>query len=61
MKTRRDSVWKTKESLEEKAKKLQGDIENYQKEQKNKKSLRDELDKNYEELNAVKEEIIKEQ
>ena len=61
LKTRRDSVWKTIETLEEKAKKLKTDIKEYQTEQESKIALRDALDKNYEELNAEKQEIIKEQ
>lgn len=61
LKTRQDTVWKTKEMLEVKAKKLKADIEKYQDERESKVALRDALDKNYEELNAEKQEIIKEQ
>ena len=60
LKTRRDNVWKTIEILKDKAKKLQGDIEKYQTEQASKIALKDALDKNYEELNAEKQEITKE-
>lgn len=61
LKTRRDSVCKTIETLKDKAKKLKADIEEYQTEQESKIARRDELDKNYEELNAEKQDIIKEQ
>ena len=61
LKTRRDSVCKTIETLKDKAKKLNDDIEEYQTEQESKITRRNELDKNYEELNAEKQDIIKEQ
>lgn len=61
LKTRRDSAWKMMAALEDKAKKLQADIETYQKEHESKIALRDALDKNDEELNAEKQEIMKEQ
>jgi len=61
LKTRRDSVCKTIETLKDKAKKLKADIEEYQTEQESKIARRNELDKNYEELNAEKQDIIKEQ
>lgn len=61
LKTRRDSVLKTIETLKDKAKKLQDDIEQYQTEQESKIAHRDALDKNYEGLNDEKQEIIKEQ
>ncbi len=59
--SRRDSVRKTIETLKIKAKKLKNDIEEYQTEQKNNIVRRDELDKNYEKLNAEKQDIIMEQ
>lgn len=61
LKTRRDSVCKIIETLKDKAKKLKADIEEYQTEQESKIARRNELDKNYEELNAEKQDIIKEQ
>ncbi len=61
LKTRRDSVCKTIETLKDRAKKLRTDIEEYQTEEESKIARRDELDKNYEELNAEKQDIIKEQ
>lgn len=61
LKTRRDSVKKTIETLKDKDKKLKADIEEYQTERKSKIARRDELDKNYEKLNAEKQDIIKEQ
>ena len=61
LKTRRDSVCKTIETLKDKAKKLNDDIQEYQTEQESKIARRNELDKNYEELNAEKQDIIKEQ
>lgn len=61
LKTRRDSVCKTIEILEDRAKKLKADIEEYKTEQESKIAHRNELDKNYEELNAEKQDIIKEQ
>ena len=61
LKTRRDSVCKTIETLKDKAKKLKADIEEYQTEQGSKIARRDELDKNYEELNAEKQDIIQKQ
>lgn len=61
LKTRRDSVCKIIETLKDKAKKLKDDIEEYQTEQESKIARRNELDKNYEELNAEKQDIIKEQ
>lgn len=61
LKTRRDSVCKIIETLKDKAKKLKADIEEYQTEQESKIARRNEFDKNYEELNAEKQDIIKEQ
>lgn len=61
LKTRRDSVCKTIGTLKEKAKKLKDDIEKYRIEQESKIAHRDALDKNYEELNSEKQDIIKEQ
>ena len=61
LKTRRDSVCKKIEELKDKAKKLNEDIEEYQTEQESKITRRNELDKNYEELNTEKQDIIKEQ
>lgn len=61
LKTRRDSVRKTIETLKDKAKKYKADIEKKQTEQKSKIARRNELDKNFEELNAEKQDIIKEQ
>lgn len=61
LKTRRDSVCKTIEILKDRVKKLKADIEEYQTERANKIARKDMLDKNYEELNAEKQEIIKEQ
>ena len=58
LKTRRDSVCKTIETLKDKAKKLKVDIEKYQTEQESKIARRDELDKNYEELNAEKQKFF---
>ncbi len=59
LKTRQDSVCKTIETLKDKAKKLKANIEEYQTEQESKIARRDALDKNYEELNAEKQDIIK--
>ena len=61
LKTRRDSVCRTIETLKDKAKKLKADIEKYQTERESKIAQRDELDKNYKELDAEKQDIIKEQ
>lgn len=61
LKTRRDSILTTIETLGDKAKKLQDDIEKYQTEREQKIALRDALDKNYEKLNAEKQDIINEQ
>ena len=61
LKTRRDSVCKMIDTLKDRAKKLQNDIEENQTEQESKIALRDALDKNYEELNTEKQEIIREQ
>lgn len=61
LKTRRESVCKTIETLKDRAKKLRADIEEYQTEEERKIARRDELDKNYEELNVEKQDIIKEQ
>lgn len=61
LKTRRDSVCKTIETLKDKAKKLRDDIEEYETERESKIARRDELDKNYEELNDEKQDIIKKQ
>lgn len=61
LKTRRDSVCKTIETLKDKSKKLNADIEEYQMEQESKEARKDALDKNYKELNAEKQDILKEQ
>ena len=61
LKTRRDAVLSARESLKEKAKKLRDDIEKDQIEQDSKIAQKDKLDKNYKELDAEKQEIIKEQ
>lgn len=61
LKTRRDGVISTMESLKKKAKKLRDEIEKYQTERDNKIAHRNERDKNYKELNAEKQEIIKDQ
>ena len=61
LKTRRDAVLLARNSLKEKAEKLRYNIEKYQKEQDIKIALKDELDKNYEELNEEKQKITSEQ
>lgn len=61
LKTRRESVLKIIETLKDKAKKLRDDIEKYQTEEASKNALLDALDKNYEELNAEKQEITRKQ
>lgn len=61
LKTRRDTVLSIRESLKNKAKKLRDDIRNYQTEQNSKITLRDELNKNYDELNEEKQKITKAQ
>lgn len=61
LKTRRDNVLKTIEFLKDKAKKLRGDIKKDKTELTRKIDLKNALDKNYEELNAEKQQITGEQ
>lgn len=61
LKTRRDAVLSVMENLKEKAKNLRDDMEKDHIEQDNKIAQRDELDKNYKDLDTEKQEILKEQ
>lgn len=60
LRTRRDSVWETIENLKNKSKKLRDSIEKIQIDYDSKTTHKDALDKNHEELNAEKQEIINE-
>lgn len=61
LRTRQENVLKVIEKLKERAKKLKNSIKEFQDEQDSKIAQRDELDKNYKELNEEKQKIIKEQ